>query len=51
MSTIFILLVFAWFVLVSDADITEKLVLAVICAIAALLPLVVAGSGLLAAIG
>lgn len=51
LSTIFILLVFAWFVLISDADIAEKLVLAVICAIAALLPQVVTGSGLLAAIG
>ncbi len=37
MSTIFILIVFAWFVLVSDADIAEKLVLAVLCAVAALL--------------
>lgn len=51
MSTIFILIVFAWFVLVSDADIAEKLVLAVLCAVAALLPLVVPGTALLAAVG
>lgn len=51
MSTIFILIVFAWFVLVSDADVTEKLVLAALCAVAALLPLAVPGSGLQAAIG
>lgn len=51
MSTIFILIVFAWFVLVSDADVTEKLVLAALCAVAALLPLVVPGFGLPAAIG
>ena len=51
MSTVFVLIVFAWFVLVSDADVTEKLVLAALCAVAALLPLAVPGSGLPAAIG
>jgi len=47
----FILIVFAWFVLVSDADVAEKLVLAVLCAVAALLPLVAPGARLPAAIG
>ncbi len=51
MSTVFVLIVFAWFVLVSDADVTEKLVLAALCAVAALLPLAVPASGLLAAVG
>ena len=50
MATIFILLIFAYFVMVCDASLIEKLVLAALCATAALLPLFVANAALLAAI-
>jgi len=46
----FVLIVFAWFVLVSDAGIIEKLVLAVLCAVVALAPLAVEETRLLSAI-
>lgn len=50
MATLFILIVFAYFVIVSDAGAVEKLVLAALCAIAALLPMFVANTALPAAI-
>ena len=50
MATMFILIVFAYFVIVSDASTAEKLVLAVLCAIAALLPMFVASTAIPAAI-
>lgn len=50
MATLFILIVFAYFVIVSDAGAVEKLVLAALCAIAALLPMFVASATLPAAI-
>ena len=50
MATMFILIVLAYFVIVSDASTVEKLVLAVLCAIAALLPMLVANTALSAAI-
>ena len=50
MATLFILIVFAYFVIVSDAGAVEKLVLAALCAIAALLPMFVASAALPAAI-
>lgn len=50
MATMFVLIVFAYFVIVSDASVAEKLVLAVLCAMAALLPLFVANTALPAAI-
>ncbi len=46
----FILIVLAYFVMVSDASMVEKLSLAVLCAIAALLPMSVANTALPAAI-
>jgi uncharacterized MnhB-related membrane protein len=50
MATLFILIVFAYFVATSDASIAEKLVLAVLCAMTALLPIFVADAALPAAI-
>jgi uncharacterized MnhB-related membrane protein len=50
MATLFILIVFAYFVATSDASIAEKLVLAVLCATTALLPIFVADAALPAAI-
>ncbi len=44
MSTIFILLVFAYFVIRFDVDVREKLLLLVLIGIAALLPLASPGS-------
>ena len=50
MATMFILIVFGYFVIVSDASTLEKLVLAVLCAMTALLPMFVADAVLPAAI-
>ncbi len=50
MATIFILLIFAYFVLVCDASLAEKLVLSALCGMAALLPMLVANAALPAAI-
>ena len=50
MATMFILIVFAYFVIVSDASTAEKPVLAVLCAISALLPMFLANTALPAAI-
>ena len=50
MATMFILVVFAYFVIASDASLVEKLVLAALFAVAALLPMVVANTALAAAI-
>jgi len=50
-STLFILVVFAWFVLVAEVDIREKLVLAGLFAAVSLLPLAVPHAALWAAIG
>ena len=46
----FVLIVFAYFVITSDASTVEKLVLAALCATAALLPMFVTGIALPAAI-
>ena len=51
MATMFILLVLAWFVIVSEAGVWEKLVLAVLCGIAALLPMFAENTRLPAAVG
>lgn len=51
MATMFILLVLAWFVIVSEASVLEKLVLAGLCGIAALLPMFAENMRLPAAIG
>ena len=51
MATMFILLVLAWFVIVSEASVLEKLVLAVLCGIAALLPMFAENTRLPAAVG
>ena len=50
MATLFILMVFAYFVITSDANIVEKLVLAVLCVITALAPKFVADAALPAAV-
>ena len=50
MATMFILIVFAYFVITSDANVGEKLVLAALCALAALVPMFVANTALPAAI-
>ena len=50
MATMFILLVLAYFVIVTDVSVIEKLVLAVLCGAAALTPTVVEDTGLAAAI-
>lgn len=50
MATFFILSVFVWFVIASDAGIAEKLVLAVLCAVVALLPIPVPETRLAVAI-
>ena len=50
MATMFILIVFAYFVITSDASVGEKLVLAALCAVAALVPMFVADVALPAAI-
>ena len=50
MATAFVLIVLAYFVIVCDASTAEKLVLALLCGIAALLPIFVENSGLPAAI-
>ena len=50
MATMFILIVFAYFVIVSDVGVAEKLVLAMLCAIAAVLPMFVASTAIPAAI-
>ena len=50
MATIFTLLVLAYFVIVCDVGIIEKLVLAALCGIASLLPMFIENSALPAAI-
>ena len=50
MTTLFILLVLAYFVIVTDVGVVEKLVLSIICGAAALVPTLVEGSALTAAI-
>lgn len=50
MATMLVQIVFMWFVLVSDAGIIEKLVLAVLCAFVALAPLAAERTRLLSAI-
>ena len=50
MATMFILLVLAYFVIVTDVSVVEKLVLAILCGAAALLPTLVEGAALPAAI-
>lgn len=50
MATMFILLVLAYFVIVTDVSVLEKLVLAVLCGAAALLPTLVPDAALPAAI-
>ena len=50
MATMFILIVLAYFVIVSDVSVAEKLVLAMLCGIAALLPMFVASTAIPAAI-
>lgn len=50
MATMFVLLVLAYFVIVADVSVVEKLVLAVLCGSAALLPLFIQGAALPAAI-
>ena len=50
MATMFILLVLAYFVIVTDVSVVEKLVLAVLCGAAALMPTFIEGSALPAAI-
>ena len=51
MATMFILIVLAYFLMVCDVSTAEKLVLAMLCAIAALLPMFVADAALPSAIG
>ena len=50
MATAFILIVLPYFVIVCDVSTAEKLVLALLCGIAALLPTFVENSGLPAAV-
>ena len=50
MATAFILIVLAYFVIVCDVSTAEKLVLALLCGIAALLPIFVENAGLPAAV-
>ena len=50
MATMFILLVLAYFVIVTDVSVFEKIVLAVLCGAAALIPTWVEGTTLAAAI-
>ena len=50
MATMFILLVLAYFVIVTDVSVVEKLALAILCGAAALIPTVVEGTALAAAI-
>ena len=50
MATLFILLVLAYFVIVTDVSVIEKLVLAVLCGAAALVPLAFESTALAAAI-
>lgn len=50
MATMFILLVLAYFVIVTDVSVVEKLVLAILCGAAALLPTFIQDAALPAAI-
>lgn len=50
LATMFILLVLAYFVIVTDISVIEKLVLAILCGAAALIPMFIESSALPAAL-
>ncbi len=50
MATMFILLILAYFVIVIDVSVVEKLILAILCGACALIPTFVEGTALPAAI-